>query len=84
MDLTELILKIVETFLEISTFFASELSNLTKEFVPQESIDDIAILILLLILRAGFDFTKRLLEILIIFFAIYVFVQILPSIIGLF
>ncbi|MFQ6088951.1 MAG: hypothetical protein ACE5K0_08635 [Candidatus Methanofastidiosia archaeon] len=84
MGLTDLILRIVETFLEISTFFASELSNLTKDFVPQESIDDIAILILLLILRAGFDFTKKLLEILIIFFAIYVFIQILPSIIGLF
>jgi hypothetical protein len=34
--------------------------------------------------RAGFDFTKKILEILIIIFVIYIFIQLLPSVLAMF
>lgn len=81
-DVTELIMKIIEMVMSICELLATIISDATAGFVPPAAVDEMGILILLILLRAGFDFTKRILEILIVIFAIYVIIQLIPSILA--
>lgn len=79
----EFIMKIVEMIMEICELMAEMISEFTSGFIPPEAVDEVGILIILVLLRAGFDFTRKILEILIIIFAIYIFVQLLPSVLAM-
>lgn len=81
-DARELIMKIVELVISICELIASLISEATAGFIPASVVDEMGILILLILLRAGFDFTKKILEILIVIFAIYVVIQLIPSILA--
>ena len=81
---TEFIMKIVELIMQICELMAEQISEFTSGLVPSDAVDELGILVILVLVRAGFDFTKKILEILIIVFAIYLFIQVLPSILALF
>lgn len=80
---TEFVMKIVEMVMEICELVADMISELTAGFVPSEAVDELGILIILILLRAGFDFTKKVLEILIAIFAVYLLIQMLPSLLAM-
>jgi phage-related protein len=84
LNATEFIMKIVEMIMQICELIADQISELTAGLVPADAVDELGILVILLLLRAGFDFTKKILEMLIIVFAIFLFIQVLPSILALF
>jgi len=81
-DVRELVLKIIEMVMSICELLAQLISDATAGFIPAGVVDEMGILILLILLRAGFDFTKKILEILIVIFAIYVVIQLIPSILA--
>ena len=81
-DVKELVLKIIEMIMSICELLAQLISDATQGFIPAAVVDEMGILILLILLRAGFDFTKKILEILIVIFAIYVVIQLIPSILA--
>jgi hypothetical protein len=80
---TEFIMKIVEMIMDICELLADMISEFTSGFIPSEAVDEVGILVILVLLRAGFDFTRKILEILIIIFAIYIFIQLLPSVLAM-
>ncbi|KYC45055.1 MAG: hypothetical protein APG12_00980 [Candidatus Methanofastidiosum methylothiophilum] len=82
MDIGQIIKNIVDAILSFSDFIAEEISALTNGFLPEASVNEVGILILLVILRIGFDYAKKIIEILIVIFAIYIVIQLLPSIIN--
>jgi hypothetical protein len=81
---TEFIMKIVELIMDICELIAEMISGFTAGFIPPEAVDEVGILVILVLLRAGFDFTRKILEILIIIIGIYIFIQLLPSILAMF
>ena len=81
---TELIMKIVGLIMEVCELIADQISELTSGFVPSDAVDELGILVILVLVRAGFDFTKKILEILIIIFALYLLIQLLPSVLAMF
>ena len=81
---TEFIMKIVELIMEVCELIADQISALTSGLVPADAVDELGILVILILVRAGFDFTRKILEILIIIFAIYLLIQLLPSILAMF
>ncbi|KYK30412.1 MAG: hypothetical protein HXS48_22285 [Theionarchaea archaeon] len=81
---TEFIMKIVELIMEVCELIADQISELTSGLVPADAVDELGILVILILVRAGFDFTRKILEILIIIFAIYLLIQLLPSILAMF
>ena len=81
-NITEFILGIVEMMMNICEMLAEMISQATAGIVPPDAVDELGILILLIILRAGFDFTKKIIEILIAIFAIYLLIQLIPSILA--
>ena len=81
---TEFIMKIVEMIMDICELIADQISELTAGFIPPDAVDELGILIILLLVRAGFDFTKKVLEILIVVFLVYLFIQLLPSLLSMF
>jgi hypothetical protein len=81
---TEFILQIVKMVMDICELLADMVSGFTAGFVPPDAVDELGILIILVLLRAGFDFTKKILEILIIIFVVYLVIQLLPSILAMF
>ncbi|MBU7015691.1 MAG: hypothetical protein HXS52_11660 [Theionarchaea archaeon] len=81
---TEFILQIVKMVMDICELLADMVSEFTAGFVPPDAVDELGILIILVLLRAGFDFTRKVLEILIIIFVLYLLVQLLPSIVAMF
>ncbi|MBU7044530.1 MAG: hypothetical protein HXS47_13140 [Theionarchaea archaeon] len=84
LNATEFIIKVVGMIMEICELIADQISELTSGLVPSDAVDELGILIILLLLRAGFDFTRKVLEILIIIFALFLFIQVLPTILALF
>jgi hypothetical protein len=84
LNATEFVMKIVEMVMDICELLADMISELTAGFVPSEAVDEVGILVILILLRAGFDFTKKVLEILIVIFAVYIFIQLLPSLLAMF
>lgn len=81
-DAKELIMKIIEMIMTICELIAQVISQATQGFIPAGAVDEMGILILLILFRAGFDFTKKILDILIVIFAIYLVIQLLPSILA--
>lgn len=79
----EFVMKIVEMIMDICELMAEMISEFTSGFIPPDAVDEVGILIVLVLLRAGFDFTRKILEILIIIFVIYVLIQLLPSIMAM-
>jgi len=77
-------MKIVELIMEVCELIADQISELTSGLVPADAVDELGILVILILVRAGFDFTRKILEILIIIFAIYLLIQLLPSILAMF
>lgn len=82
-DVSELIMNIIKMIMTICELLAGLISEATSGFIPAAAVDEIGILVLLILFRAGFDFTKKILEILIVIFALYVFLQILPSVLSM-
>jgi len=82
MDIGQFVINIVEAILSFSEFIAEEISALTNGFLPEGAVNEIGILILLVLLRLGFDYAKKILEILIVIFIVYIVIQLLPSIIN--
>lgn len=82
MDIGQFIKNVVDAILSFSDFIAEEISALTNGFLPEAAVNEVGILILLVILRLGFDYAKKILEILIVIFVIYIVIQLLPSIIN--
>ncbi|MBU7046489.1 MAG: hypothetical protein HXS54_08635 [Theionarchaea archaeon] len=80
---TEFIMRIVEMIMKICELVAEQISEFTSGFIPADAVDELGILVILVLVRAGFDFTKKILEILIIIFLIYIFIQLLPSILAM-
>jgi hypothetical protein len=80
MDITELIVDIIEMIIDIAKLIAGAISDATAGIVPPDAVGPLGILILLVILKAGFDFTKRVLDILIIIFFFYVLLRIIPAV----
>ena len=84
MDITELVLTIIEMVIDIAKMIAGAISDATAGIVPPDAVGPLGILILLVILKAGFDFTKRVIDVLIIIFLFYVLIRIIPMILGMF
>jgi len=84
MEITELVLTIIEMVVDIAKMIAGAISDATAGIVPPDAVGPLGILILLVILKAGFDFTKRVIDILIIIFLFYVLIRIIPTILGMF
>jgi len=84
MDITELVLSIIEMVIDIAKMIAGAISDATAGIVPPDAVGPLGILILLVILKAGFDFTKKVIDILIIIFLFYVLIRIIPAILGMF
>jgi len=84
MDITELVLTIIEMVVDIAKMIAGAISDATAGIVPPDAVGPLGILILLVILKAGFDFTKKVIDVLIIIFLFYVLIRIIPMILGMF
>lgn len=84
MDVIEFVLTLITKLLDLAKFVAEQLSQVTGGFVPANAVDDVALLILLLVIRFGHDYSKKILDILIVLVSIYIFLLILPSILALF
>ena len=82
MDIGQFVINVVEAILSFSEFIAEEISTLTNGFLPEGAVNEVGILILLVLLRLGFDYAKKILEILIVIFIVYIIIQLLPSIIN--
>jgi len=82
MDIGQFIKNVVDAILSFSEFIAEQISALTNGFLPEAAVNEIGILILLVVLRIGFDYAKKLLEIIIVIFIVYIVIQLLPSIIN--
>ncbi len=81
---TEFIMRVVEMIMEVCELIADQISELTAGFIPPEAVDELGILIILLLVRAGFDFTRKIIEILIVVFLVYLIIQLLPSLLAMF
>ncbi|MCK4246906.1 MAG: hypothetical protein KAX04_00010 [Methanomicrobia archaeon] len=84
MEITELVLTIIEMMVDIAKMIAGAISDATAGIVPPDAVGPLGILILLVILKAGFDFTKKVIDVLIIIFLFYVLIRIIPMILGMF
>ncbi|HHF09629.1 MAG TPA: hypothetical protein ENL32_00860 [Methanomicrobia archaeon] len=84
MDITELVISIIEMMIDMAKMIAGAISDATAGIVPPDAVAPLGILILLVILKAGFDFTKKVIDILIIIFLFYVMIRIIPMILGMF
>ena len=83
MDITELILGIIEMMINVAKMIAEAISDATAGIVPPDAVAPLGVLILLVILKAGFDFTKKVMDILIIIFVFYVLIRVIPTILGM-
>jgi len=77
MDITELVISIIEMMIDMAKMIAGAISDATAGIVPPDAVAPLGILILLVILKAGFDFTKKVIDILIIIFLFYVMIRII-------
>jgi hypothetical protein len=84
MDVIDFILTLITKLLDLAKFVAEQLSQVTGGFVPANAVDEVALLILLLVIRFSHDYSKKILDILIVLISIYIFLLILPSILALF
>lgn len=80
----EFIMRIINIIMNACESLAIEISELTAGFIPPDAVDEMGILVIFVLVRAGFEFSKKVLEILIIIIAIYLFLQLLPSVMAMF
>ncbi len=80
----EFIMRIIGIIMNACESLAIEISELTAGFIPPDAVDEMGILVIFVLVRAGFEFSKKVLEILIVIIAIYLFLQLLPSVMAMF
>lgn len=83
MDITDLILNIIKMMIGIAKMIAEAISDATAGMVPPDAVAPLGILIMLVILKAGFDFTKKVMDILIIIFLFYVLIRVIPMLLEM-
>ena len=84
MEITTLVMAIISMLIEMAKLIAGAISDITVGIVPPDVVAPLGILILLVVLKAGFDFTKRILDILIVIFLLYVLLRIVPAVLEAF
>ena len=83
MDITELVISIIEMIIDMAKMIAGAISDATAGIVPPDAVAPLGILILLVILKAGFDFTKKVIDILIIIFLFYTLIRVIPTVLSM-
>lgn len=82
MDVSGIVIEIVQMVMKVCELIAEMVSALTAGLIPVSAVDEVGILIILLVFRAGFDFTKKILNVLIIIVGLYITLQIVASLTG--
>ncbi|HPR40970.1 MAG TPA: hypothetical protein PK718_00275 [Candidatus Methanofastidiosa archaeon] len=80
MDPIELLTNIVSVMFDLAESIASEISAASEGVVPPEAVGIFSLVILLALLRLGFDFTKKIVDVLLVIFCIYLVLAILPNV----
>jgi len=80
MDPIEILTQVISFMFEIAQRIAEEISEASEGVIPPEAVGVFSMVILLVLLRFGFDFTKKIVDILLVIFVIYLFLAILPNI----
>ena len=80
MDPIELLANIVSIMFGLAESIASEISAASEGVIPPEAVGIFSLVILLALLRLGFDFTKKIVDILLVIFGIYLVLAILPNV----
>lgn len=83
MDIIELVISIIEMMIDMAKIIAGAISDATAGIVPPDAVAPLGILILLVILKAGFDFTKKVIDILIIIFLFYTLIRVIPTVLSM-
>ncbi|MHC1605079.1 MAG: hypothetical protein ACXQTP_03815 [Candidatus Methanofastidiosia archaeon] len=81
MDPIELLTRIVQVIFELARSIAEEISHASEGIIPPDAVGVFSVVILLLLIRIGFDFTKKVVDILLIVFGVYLLLAIIPNII---
>jgi len=83
MDVIELVTSITKMIIGMAKMIAGAISDATSGMIPPDAVAPIGILILLVVLKAGFDFTKRIIDILIIIFLFYTLIRVIPTVLSM-
>ncbi|MBN1786103.1 MAG: hypothetical protein JW825_03820 [Candidatus Methanofastidiosa archaeon] len=81
MDPIDLLSNIVSIMFGLAESIATEISDASSGIVPPEAVGIFSLVILLALLRLGFDFTKKIVDILLVIFCIYLVLAIIPNVI---
>ncbi|MHC1599044.1 MAG: hypothetical protein ACXQT0_05675 [Candidatus Methanofastidiosia archaeon] len=79
MDPVSLLSNIVAIMFSLAQSIAQEISNASEGIIPAEAVGVFSVVILLVLIRAGFDFTKKVIDILLVISCIYLILAILPN-----
>ncbi len=80
MDPIDIISNVLVIMFDVAETVAGEISAASEGIVPPEAVGVFSIVILLVLLRLGFDFTKKIVDILLVIFVIYLALAILPNV----
>ncbi len=80
MDPIDIISNVLVIMFDVAERVAAEISAASEGIVPPEAVGVFSIVILLVLLRLGFDFTKKIVDILLVIFIIYLALAILPNV----
>jgi len=83
MDIIELVISVIEMMIDMAKIIAGAISDATAGIVPPDAVAPLGILILLVILKTGFDFTKKVIDILIIIFLFYTLIRVIPTVLSM-
>ncbi|MCC7569375.1 MAG: hypothetical protein KO463_07170 [Candidatus Methanofastidiosa archaeon] len=81
MDPLAIISQVLAIMFNVAETVASEISAASEGIVPPEAVGVFSIVILLVLLRLGFDFTKKVVDILLVIFVIYLALAIIPNVV---
>ena len=81
MDPLAIISQVLAVMFSVAETVASEISAASEGIVPPEAVGVFSIVILLVLLRLGFDFTKKVVDILLVIFVIYLALAIIPNVV---
>ncbi|MDD4281110.1 MAG: hypothetical protein PHW58_02630 [Candidatus Methanofastidiosa archaeon] len=81
MDPLAIISQVLAIMFSVAETVASEISAASEGIVPPEAVGVFSIVILLVLLRLGFDFTKKVVDILLVIFVIYLALAIIPNVV---
>ncbi|RZN44724.1 hypothetical protein EF808_07525 [archaeon] len=79
MDPIDLLARIVAVMFEIAQVIANEISQASKGIIPPQAVGVFSVFILLILVRLGFDFTKKIVDVLLVIFGIYLILAVLPN-----